>query len=118
MHFYSVVSLLTTAALVSSETLKVNYYKDGGCSKYLVSVNPGWNGCYNYQYSEMNSANIANCDKSFRGCVCYFYAEANCKGGAGTWVTTTGSYGNDNCASNWGKGFKSMRCDVDLGPDS
>ncbi|KAH7399317.1 hypothetical protein BKA66DRAFT_565400 [Pyrenochaeta sp. MPI-SDFR-AT-0127] len=115
MRFITAITLLSTATSVCGWTLKVNYYKDGGCKDYLVSVNPGWNGCYNYQYNEMNSANIADCDGSFAGCTCRFFTEKNCKGGA--WTTATGSFGWDNCASNWGSGFKSMRCDVDNGPD-
>ena len=54
---------------------KINYYTDGGCTDYLVSIFPSTDGsCYDYSYTGDNSANIANCDGS--NCQCTFYNQA------------------------------------------
>ncbi|KAI8959012.1 hypothetical protein F5Y11DRAFT_334438 [Daldinia sp. FL1419] len=83
---------------------QVNYYTDGGCTAYLVSIFPSTDGsCYDYSYTGDNSANIANCDSS--NCQCTFYAQSGCQGAA-----QTISYNSGNCASNYGHGFLSMKC--------
>ncbi|KAF4334072.1 hypothetical protein FBEOM_12083 [Fusarium beomiforme] len=110
MHISSLIfSTLLTA--VSAAELKVNYYTDGGCKDYAgVSLHPvtgsGW-GCYNYQWSGSNSANIADCTFPNGKCVCTFYTHKDCKGASESVV-----YPDDNCASNWGHGWESMKCGV------
>ncbi|KAK6957706.1 hypothetical protein Daesc_000494 [Daldinia eschscholtzii] len=86
---------------------KVNYYTDGGCTAYLVSIFPFTDGsCYDYSYTGDNSANIANCDASGGStCHCTFYAQSGCQGAA-----QSIAYNSGNCASNYGHGFLSMKC--------
>ena len=115
MHIssWALVSLITTAAAYE---LKVNYYSDGGCEDYILSLNPtvdwGQNPttCYDYEWNGINSANIANCQDPAGGqnCYCVFYTEPGCEGNWG--VGKSDWYDGDNCASNWGQGFKSMVC--------
>ncbi|KAJ6133954.1 hypothetical protein N7523_000276 [Penicillium sp. IBT 18751x] len=93
---------------VTAATLQVNYYSDGGCSDYLTEIYPSTDGtCYGYDWTGMNSANIARCTFPNGDCYCTFYTQANCKGAA-----QTVSYPNDNCASNYGHGFVSMKCAI------
>ncbi|KAG5745541.1 hypothetical protein H9Q72_014107 [Fusarium xylarioides] len=105
-------SPLTFAALItaiSAAELKVNYYKDGGCSQWAgVSLHPGtsW-GCYTYTWNGANSANIADCTYPNGKCACTFYTQQYCKGASETVI-----YPKDNCASNWGHGYESMKCGV------
>ncbi|RHZ46514.1 uncharacterized protein CDV56_103404 [Aspergillus thermomutatus] len=98
-------SFLTAA---TAATLKVNYYSDGGCSDYMTSLYPGsgWS-CVDYVWSGSNSMNIADCTFPNGKCVCTFYTQPHCKGASQDVV-----YPNDNCASNWGRGFYSMKCGV------
>ena len=88
--------------------LQINYYTDGGCSSFASSPpNPFTdNSCYNWQISGTNSANIANCD-GFSTCDCSFYTQPNCGG-----ASQSASFGGNNCASNWGQGFSSFKCQV------
>jgi hypothetical protein len=105
MHLATTISLIATIATMAS-AIKVQYYSDGGCSNYLVEFYPPGNGnCYNYEYSNSHSANVATCDGP-KGCGCVFYDGRGCKGKA--WSS---DYTGKNCASNWdGGGFKSMKC--------
>ncbi|EXK27668.1 hypothetical protein FOMG_15901 [Fusarium oxysporum f. sp. melonis 26406] len=60
--------------------LKVQYYKDGGCTDYAVSIWPGTsNKCYGYSYSNTNSANIVSCGGRGVACTCYMFEQDNCK---------------------------------------
>ncbi|KAL4882994.1 hypothetical protein BJY04DRAFT_185526 [Aspergillus karnatakaensis] len=94
------LSALTTSVLAFE--LKVNYYSDGGCDNYLTSIWPYDNDeCYDYDYSGTNSALIADC-KGYLGCTCTFYQEKGCQG-------TQSQFGTA-CKSNWGGGWKSMKC--------
>ncbi|KAL4910985.1 hypothetical protein BDW74DRAFT_172438 [Aspergillus multicolor] len=103
MKLPHLLSALTVITAVSAYELKVNYYSDGGCSDYLVSVWPSVVGdCYDYDYSGTNSANIADC-KDFYACGCTFYQEKGCTG-------TESSPLTGSCKSNWGGGWKSMKC--------
>ncbi|USP82015.1 uncharacterized protein yc1106_09289 [Curvularia clavata] len=96
-----------------ASAVKVQYYSDGGCSNYLVEFHPSPAGeCYNYEYSNQHSANIASCEGSRAKCSCTFYEQRNCKGKS--WKAT---YGGNNCASNWdGGGHKSVACLVLVTP--
>lgn len=94
---------------VTASSIKVNYYSDGGCNDYMISISPSDNGkCYTYNWRGQNSVGIAECHASL-GCYCDFYTEENCKGNKvykeyqdrGGW-----------CASNWGHGFLSMKCNA------
>ncbi|KAI0184034.1 hypothetical protein EV127DRAFT_486564 [Xylaria flabelliformis] len=124
MRFIALSALLATGALAavaelnstSNEELaardsgfKVNYYTDGGCTAYLLSLFPFTDGsCYGYQYTGENSANIANCDApSGATCLCTFFVQDNCEGAA-----QSVSYNGENCASNFGRGFQSMSCAI------
>ncbi|KAI1776953.1 hypothetical protein F4818DRAFT_457555 [Hypoxylon cercidicola] len=90
---------------------KINYYTDGGCGDFLISIFPFQDGsCYNYAYTGDNSANIANCDGS--ECRCTFYTETNCGGSSETVEYLPAAPGN--CASNWGHGFGSMKFYLNL----
>ncbi|KAF5708867.1 hypothetical protein FGLOB1_6237 [Fusarium globosum] len=61
--------------------LKVQYYKDGGCSDYAVSIWPGTsNSCYGYSYSNTNSANIVTCGGRGVACTCYMFEQDNSTG--------------------------------------
>jgi hypothetical protein len=92
------------AATVSAGKVKVNYYKDGGCTDWLASFNPADDGsCYNYALAGMNSANVVDCHEL--SCACDFYPENNCNG-----KSRLASTENGNCASNWGTGYRSMKC--------
>jgi hypothetical protein len=97
--------LLFIATSVTA-TIKVQYYKDGGCTDYAIEFNPPNGGsCWGYEWGGTRSANIASCSGK-NLCYCEFYSETNCNGGK--W---TAEYGHSNCASNWsGGGFKSMKC--------
>ncbi|SCV30716.1 uncharacterized protein FFB14_03190 [Fusarium fujikuroi] len=89
--------------------LKVQYYKDGGCSDYAVSIWPGTsNSCYGYSYSNTNSANIVTCGGRGVACTCYMFEQDNCKGSSVRTVALSGS--GSACVSNWGKGYRSMKC--------
>ncbi|KAI2624160.1 hypothetical protein GGR54DRAFT_638039 [Hypoxylon sp. NC1633] len=122
MRFFTISLSLAASALtavfaesnVTSEELavrdngfKVNYYTDGGCTDYLVSIFPFTDdSCYGYQYTGDNSANIVNCDApAGSDCVCTFYVQDDCLG-AGQSV----GYSGADCTSNFGRGFLSMRC--------
>ncbi|KAL2850178.1 hypothetical protein BJY01DRAFT_245643 [Aspergillus pseudoustus] len=99
-------SLLLLSALTAATTayeLKVNYYSDGGCENYVTSLWPGdRDECYDYDYSGTNSALIADC-KQYGLCSCTYYSEKGCTG-------TSKGGGTAVCASNWGVGWKSMKC--------
>ncbi|KAI1026532.1 hypothetical protein LB503_013568 [Fusarium chuoi] len=72
--------------------LKVQYYKDGGCSDYAVSIWPGTsNSCYGYSYSNTNSANIVTCGSRGVACTCYMFEQDNCKGSSVRTVALSGS---------------------------
>jgi hypothetical protein len=102
-----VIATFITAA--TAATLKVNYYSDGGCSNYMTSLTPTTDYyCYDYVWTGSNSANIADCTFPNGKCLCTFYTQPHCKGAQQTVV-----YGADNCASNWGRGFYSMRCSIE-----
>ncbi|KAI2637166.1 hypothetical protein GGS26DRAFT_588711 [Hypomontagnella submonticulosa] len=87
---------------------KINYYTDGGCTDYLVSIFPFTDdSCYGYQFTGDNSANIANCDApSGSDCVCTFFVQDNCQGAGQSIGYSSGA----DCTSNFGRGFLSMRC--------
>jgi hypothetical protein len=116
---FSTIRSLTLAVLLSSATLtvaqstymQVNYYWDGGCTDYALSIPwPPDNEIYNYAYTNTNSANIANCD-GYDYCECTFYA-----GPDGTGESWSASYYvAENCASNWGGGFQSFNCQYGFG---
>ncbi|KAL0931333.1 uncharacterized protein CTRU02_214068 [Colletotrichum truncatum] len=99
-----VIALLTLLAHTGLG-MQINYYTDGGCSQFTVSPPnvPADGSCYNYSWSSMNSANIANCN--YPSCTCVFYEGSNCQG-----VMKFASTQASNCASNWGRGFKSFAC--------
>lgn len=109
MHisFSSVISLATLAA---AGTIQVNYFYDGSCHDYVLSVHPFTNGkCYDYQYSGTSSAGITNCDgfdKSYN-CYCQLYTAGGCTG-----ASQIVDYKNENnrCARNTGHGSESMQC--------
>jgi len=105
MQFLTLVSLLG-ATLATAANIQVNYYTDGGCTAYASTPpnTPTNGGCYNWQWTGSNSANIANCN-GFRQCTCLFYTQPNCGG-----AVEAAQYGGNNCASNWGAGFVSFRC--------
>lgn len=97
--------LFSSATLTVGQYIQVNYYYDGGCSDYAIDIpNPPNDSNYNYQYSNTNSANIANCD-SYDYCSCNFYTQPNSSG-----PMEAADYYGDNCASNWGGGFQSFTC--------
>jgi hypothetical protein len=100
------LTLLPLLFTLASATIKVQYYKDGGCTDYAIEFNPPNGGsCWDYEWGGIRSANIASCSGK-NLCYCEFYSETNCNGGK--W---TAEYGHNNCASNWsGGGFKSMKC--------
>ncbi|GIJ86306.1 hypothetical protein Asppvi_005193 [Aspergillus pseudoviridinutans] len=101
----------TFITAATAATLKVNYYSDGGCSKYMTSITPGTgNSCIDYVWDGSNSINIADCTFPNGKCVCTFYVQPHCNGASHTLV-----YGGDNCASNWGRGFYSMKCHIEHG---
>ena len=108
MQFTSLISLLAAFAVsASAANIHVNYYTDGGCSSYASSPpNVPTNGisCYNWNWTGANSANIADCN-GFRQCSCLFFTQDNCQG-----AVQSVTYGGNNCASNWGHGFVSFRC--------
>ncbi|KAL4909377.1 hypothetical protein BDW74DRAFT_146461 [Aspergillus multicolor] len=107
--------LLATATLFTStlaaRNLQVNYYSDGGCTDYMTSINPGTGGnCVDYVWTGSNSINIADCTFPNGDCTCTFYTQPGCRGAQQQVV-----YPSDNCASNWGRGFYSMKCSVEHG---
>ena len=116
MHFYTAALATIGLNTVFAANIQVNYYTDGGCSDYATSIeySDTWDsGCYNYQWDGSNSANIAGCP-SGDPCECYFWPEENCQGQAQGYVTSVPLSINPsatNCASNWGVGWSSMRCD-------
>ena len=98
-----IFTLSLLATLASTYSIKVQHYYDGGCTSYATEFWPFTNfACYDYQWGGANSANIAWTDAA-RGAVCTYYAEGGCRGAEQT------RRGGD-CASNWGGGFKSVRC--------
>jgi hypothetical protein len=108
---FSTIQSLTLSVLLSSATLtvadyiQVNYYWDGGCSNYALDIPMPPNlSNYNYQYSNTNSANIANCD-GYDYCYCTFYTQPDSSG-----PSQEVDYYGGNCASNWGQGFQSFTC--------
>src|SRR6266699_2547802 len=101
------MSIMKTMAIFSSfaslglAAFQVNYYYDGGCSQYAATP-PNVQldeSCYNYQWTNMNSANIAACDDEY--CSCCFYADGNCRGDC-----IPVNWAGSDCASNWGPGFQ------------
>ncbi|RDW78707.1 uncharacterized protein DSM5745_05559 [Aspergillus mulundensis] len=112
MHLTTLL-LATTTLLTGalSADLQVNYYSDGGCSDYMTSIHPGTGGsCVDYVWTGSNSINIADCTFPNGACTCTFYTQPGCSGAKQQVV-----YPNDNCASNWGRGFYSMKCSVEHG---
>ncbi|OIW30098.1 hypothetical protein CONLIGDRAFT_680882 [Coniochaeta ligniaria NRRL 30616] len=108
MHSLSFIFAFFITAATAAYDLKVNYYSDGGCSDWILSLHPGYgNDCYDYNWPGVNSANIANCIYPDAYCVCKFYTQAACTGAVQTTV-----YPDNNCASNWGHGFLSMKCHI------
>ncbi|KAE8356202.1 hypothetical protein BDV28DRAFT_145387 [Aspergillus coremiiformis] len=106
MQLSTIFVTLVTAATAAK--LQVNYYSDGGCSNYMTELNPPASfGCYDYVWSGSNSMNIADCTFPNGKCVCTFYTQPHCKGAQETVV-----YPQNNCASNWGRGFYSLKCGV------
>ncbi|KAI0109200.1 hypothetical protein GGR51DRAFT_558560 [Nemania sp. FL0031] len=109
--FTAVAGLNTTSnELVTRDSgFQVNYYTDGGCADFLVAINPFTDGtCYGYAVGGDNSANIANCDAPGGAtCLCTFFVQDGCQGAAQS-VSSNG----DNCASNFGRGFASMSCNI------
>lgn len=110
MHF-SILSFASILTVATSQVLQVNYYSSGGCQGYLASFKPPISGgagtCVDYEIAGSNSANIADCTYGNSKCLCYFYTLRGCKGrakGAG--------FQNQNCASNWGSRFQSVKCIV------
>lgn len=108
MHF-SLVPLTLFSALAAASNIQVNYYSDGGCAITLTAVYPFTNNnCYNYDYTGINSALIANCSFAI-GYICTLYSNYDCNG----FTHTIGIRTNDDSAhyaSAWGVGFRSMRC--------
>ncbi|RYP20882.1 hypothetical protein DL765_002532 [Monosporascus sp. GIB2] len=104
--FFAILGAAGSAA-AGSRDAKIQYYYDGGCSNYAVEFNVPSSTCYNYDWTNSNSANIASCDSMYKDCTCKFYEEKDCKGTLRT-AQNDGPFGN--CASNWGKGFKSVIC--------
>lgn len=103
--FASIITAVTAA------DLQVNFYSDGGCEDWLTSIHPSIDyTCYGYQWTGTNSANIADCTFPNGQCICTFYTQDGCNGASQTVV-----YPNNNCASNYGHGFVSMRCYVEHG---
>ncbi|RYP45625.1 hypothetical protein DL768_008062 [Monosporascus sp. mg162] len=104
-------TILVTAgsAAAAGESAKIQYYYDGGCSNYAVEFNVPGSTCYNYDWSNSNSGNVAGCNSRYNDCTCRFYENSDCKG-TGKTAQNDGPFGN--CASNWGKGFKSVRCTI------
>lgn len=117
---FSTLQSLTLGVLLSSPLavgtyVQINYYSDGGCQDYVLSIpNPPGSTVYNYQYSGTNSANIANCD-GYLDCSCTFYTEPNGQGNQQFIMSD-----DNDCASNWGGGFQSFKCTYrsDIGPQA
>lgn len=82
----SFLAVLAASAVIAEKQMQINYYSDH-CRSYVGHVDVTWatalyggkDNCYNYQYG--NSVNIANCYKP-GGCLCNFYYQPNCQGGA------------------------------------
>ncbi|KAH6990012.1 hypothetical protein EDB80DRAFT_882025 [Ilyonectria destructans] len=121
---------------VAAKSAKIQYYYDGGCSNYAVEFNVEAFTCMcvspifptprtnralyfleshadmlalhsNYGWGNSNSGNIAGCETG--DCTCTFYENAGCSGSSEI-TSYDGPF--DNCASRWGKGFKSVRCRI------
>ncbi|KAH8660041.1 hypothetical protein BX600DRAFT_438266 [Xylariales sp. PMI_506] len=103
----SVFLLVATASATN-----VQYYYDGGCSDYAVEIDNVYEdgSCFGYQWTGSNSANIATCSESV--CQCTFYAQAGCEGLSEQASIVTGDPDAANCASNYGAGFQSFRCEA------
>lgn len=107
MHYLSLILAFVVTTATAAE-LKVNYYSDGECTAYILSLHPGVSfGCYDYNWQGSNSANIADCTYPNGVCACTFYTQAGCKG-----ASQSVDYPNNNCASNYGHGFLSMKCGI------
>ncbi|GKT90192.1 hypothetical protein Ct61P_08042 [Colletotrichum tofieldiae] len=102
MQLTTFLTILVTAGSVAAKSAKIQYYYDGGCSNYAVEFNVEAFTC-------INSGNIAGCDSRTKDCTCTFYENRDCSG-----AKQITSYDGpcDNCASKWGKGFKSVRCRI------
>ncbi|CEI63438.1 hypothetical protein FVEN_g41 [Fusarium venenatum] len=108
MQFFTVLAVF--AASVSAgigDYAKIQYYYDGGCSQYATEFKVGDFECINYDYGNTNSGNVAGCDSRNNDCECKFYQNRDCKGPLMR-AGTDSVFGN--CASQWGKGFKSVYC--------
>lgn len=110
MHSSSLVLASIISAAIAAE-IKVNYFSDGGCSDYMITITPStdWS-CYNYEWSGQNSVGVASSTFPNGTPICTYYVFADCQGAS---QTETGVH--DNCASNWGHGFLSMRCGIEHG---
>ncbi|WYZ46847.1 hypothetical protein EsH8_IX_001072 [Colletotrichum jinshuiense] len=107
MQLPTFLTVLATVGSVAAKSAKIQYYYDGGCSNYAVEFNVDAFTCINYDWTNSNSGNIAGCDTD--DCTCTFYANRDCSGTSKI-TSIDGVY--DNCASNWGSGFKSVRCRI------
>ena len=100
--FTSIITAATAA------DIQVNYYSDGGCADYMLAIHPSTDfACYDYQWTGSNSVNIASTTFPNGDTVCTFYTQSGCSGASQTIV-----YPNNNCASNYGHGFESMKCGI------
>ncbi|TVY46620.1 hypothetical protein LOCC1_G003303 [Lachnellula occidentalis] len=97
--------LSTATSVAAGDYIQVNYYTDGDCKEYATAIKtPPEGQVYDYSYGGSNSASIAECN-GYGFCTCTFYQN---EGGSG--VNEVATYGGNNCASNWGSGFKSFEC--------
>ncbi|KAH8645739.1 hypothetical protein BX600DRAFT_519321 [Xylariales sp. PMI_506] len=104
----SFIIFLVSASVAYGTGIQINYYTDGGCDDYLASPPnvPTAGGCYQWQYTGTNSANVVGCSFQF-GCECTFFTGPDCTGDSqgSTYVD-----GGSNCASDYGTGFQSFSC--------
>lgn len=109
MH-YSTLLLISAVAVGESASLKVNYFSDGGCQDYMISIYPpADDSCYDYNWTSQNSVAVAESTFRYGTPVCTYYTRAKC---AGSSKTEVGAWPQQNCASNLGHGFVSMRCRI------
>lgn len=108
MHFPLPLILASVITAVSAGELRIQYYSDSSCKNPMTALFPKYdNSCYNFSWPNSNSMNIDRCTFGEKECKCVFFPRRDCKGT----VKKVGTR-RDNCASNWGTGFASMKCSV------
>jgi hypothetical protein len=105
MHGLASILFAASVAITSVQAATVaQYYTDGGCTEFLTSFDPFTNGgCFQFQFTGANSANIVSgTDNGLLSCT-WFEGE-NCSGHSETKTPA------DECASNFGGGWQSVSC--------